>query len=134
MTIDAYPVAIKLTDSAGAILTEHSYVKNAYSITGAGPHYFYLPASMRAELVGLRFWNSSAETLSVKLEIQTGSTTWQEIPAFTTGTLAADGTSENINTSYPLRSFLLPDVEMRVACTLGASTTTSVQAICVAVR
>ena len=134
MTIDAYPVAIKLTNAAGVILTEHAYVKSAYSITGAGPHYFYIPASMRAELVGLRFWNSSNKTLSVKLEIQVGATTWQEIPAFTTGTLANDGTSENINTSYPLRSFLIPGVEMRVACTLGASTTTTVQAICTAVR
>ena len=134
MTIDAYPVAIKLTDSSGTILTGHSYVENAYSITGAGPHYFYLPDDIRAELVSLRFWNSSAQTLSVKLEIQTGASTWQEIPAFTTGTLAADGTSEDINTSYPLRSFVLPGVEMRVSCTVGASTTTSVQAICVAVR
>lgn len=134
MTTNAYPVAINLTDSSGVILTEHSYVKNAYSITGAGPHYFYFPTDMRAELVSLRFWNSSAQTLSVKLEIRTAASTWQEIPAFTTGSLAADGTSEDINTSYPLRSFVLPNVEMRVSCTVGAATTASVQAICVAVR
>jgi hypothetical protein len=134
MTIDAYPIAIKLTDSAGASLTEHSYVTNAYSITGAGPHYFYLPTTMRAELTGLRFWNSSAQTLSVKLEIRTAASTWQEIPAFTSGVIAADGSSENINTSYPLRAFLVPGVEMRLAATVGGATTTAVQAVCVAVR
>lgn len=134
MTINAYPIAIELKNSAGVSLTNHLYVTNAYSITGVGPHYFYFPTDMRAELTGLRFWNSSAETISVKLEIRVGAAAWQEIPAFTTGVIAADGSSENINVSYPLRAFLLPNVEMRVAVTVGGATTANVQCICVAVR
>lgn len=132
MGINVYPVAINLNDSAGAKLTEHAYVNNAYSLTGAGPHYFYLPTDIRAEIVGVRFWNSSAQTLAVNVEIRVGASSWIAIPTYATDRTTAE--AQTATTVSILRSFLIQGTEMRVSCVVGSSTTTSCQVICTAVR
>lgn len=117
-----------LTDGTDA-LTEDTQMAGMYNITGATTQYFYLPISTTAiEIIDILFKVATAQTLYVKLEaLSQGAADWKEIPAYTTATYAADGTSQLLNSAFPLRHIIPAGNQYRVACTVGASCKIGVQ-------
>ena len=122
--------ALVLTDNVPATLTEDGQMDGMYTITGAGPHYFYLPinATNAVELIDILFSVNSAVTLLIELQaLAQGAANWQPVPAYTTGTFAADGTSQELNSAFPLRHVTHIGNEYRVEATVSGTTTVGVQ-------
>jgi len=123
---------LKLTDDSGTVLTEDTQMPGMYNITSAGAltKYFYLPVNTISaiEIIDMLFTVDSAVTLSVELQcLQLGAANWQPVPAYTTGAYAADGTSQEMNSSFPLRHVIPANNEYRVMATVGAACDIGVQ-------
>jgi hypothetical protein len=122
--------ALVLTGS----LTEDSQMAGMYYNTtpSAGPHIFTIPVNSTnsVEIIDILFAvkKDDAKTLAIELQaLSQGAANWQPIPAYTTGTLAADGTSEELNSAFPLRHVIHPGNQYRVVATVGGSCTVGVQ-------
>lgn len=128
--------SLVLTDLAGEELTPDVQNKGMYVITatGAQTKYFYLSLGgmLTTELINLRYLVDAAVTLAVELQVLAlGSANWQPLPAHTSGTLAADGTSEEMNSNYPLRELITEGTQFRVAATTGGAADIGMQAVVV---
>ena len=128
--------ALVLTNSSAVALTSDTEMPDMYVITagGAGDVYFYLPVNTTnvVELINAYFQTDTAVTLSVFLEVLAqGAANWQAVPAYLTGTYAADGSSQDMNGAYPLREFLGINNEYRFKCTVGGATDVGVKAMVV---
>lgn len=123
-----------LTDSGGAELTPDAQNKGMYVITatGAQTKYFYLSWSglLTTELINLRYLVDATVTLAIELQVLAlGAANWQPLPAHTSGVLAADGTSEEMNSNYPLRELITEGTQFRVAATTGGAADIGIQAV-----
>ena len=122
-----------LTDVDGTELTADTQNKGLYVIaaTGAQTKYFYLSWSglLTVELINLRYLVDAAVTIAVELQVLAlGATNWQPLPAHTSG-LAADGTSQEMNSNYPLRELITEGTQFRVAATTGGAADIGIQAV-----
>ena len=54
---------------------------------------------------------------------------WQSTPAYATGEYAGDGTSQELNVSYPLRDLIVSGTNLRVAATVGGACNIGVQVV-----
>jgi len=128
------PFCIPLTDAAGAELTADTHNTGMYVIaaTGAETKYFYISwdGSVTAELTNIRYAVDAAVTLAVELQVLAlGAANWQPLPAHTSGVLAADGTSQELNSNYPLRELITAGTKFRVMATTGGAANIGVQVI-----
>ena len=124
--------ALVLTGGVG--VTEDTQMEGMYYTTTptSDVQYFYLPenATNAQEIINILFAmkKDDAETLSIEFQaLQQGATNWKPIPAYTTGEYAGDGTSEDINSAFPLRHVIAAGNQYRVVATVGGSCTVGVQ-------
>lgn len=130
------PINLQLTDPAGTPLTPDPNNSGMYVIaaTGAQTKYFYLSSGgmLVAELINLRYTIDQLVTLAIELQVLAlGAANWQPLPAHTSGTLAADGTSQDMNSNYPLREMITAGTKFRVAATTGGAGNIGIQAVMV---
>ena len=128
------PLSIKLVDSSGDTLTKDSTCNGMFTITASGAEtvYFYLEEALRCELVEIRYMVDAAVTLAFDLQVKSlGAANWQDVPAHSSGVLAADGSSQDSNTNYPLREFKLSGMEMRCKCVTGGAAVVGCQVMVV---
>jgi len=115
---------IPLTDSAGAALTEDSDMPGMYTIAmvGAGNADFYLSwdGSLNIETIMDQFFVDAAVTMAHTLELYANGG-WISVAAYETGTLAADGSSQKISASYPLRDMIPSGTKARVRLAVGGA-------------
>ena len=117
------PKHVPLYDANGDLLTADTQLPSMYKITASGAEtvYFYLP-KMCGEITNIRYMLDGAQTLDFKFQMKAlGASNWQEFPGHSSGTLAADGTSQDFNGNYPLRELIPSDMELRVAITVGGA-------------
>ena len=124
---------IVLTDDAGLALIPDTQNTGMYVIpaTGAQTKYFYLSwdGSLITELINLRYLVDQAVTLAIELQILAlGALNWQPLPAHTAA-MAADGTSQEMNSNYPLREMITEGTQFRVAATTGGAANIGIQAV-----
>lgn len=120
--------------TGGVGVTEDTQMEGMYYTTTptSDVQYFYLPenATNAQEVINILFAmkKDDAQTLSIEFQaLQQGAANWQPIPAYSTGTYAGDGTSENINSAFPLRHVIAAGNQYRIAATVGGSCTVGVQ-------
>ena len=102
-----------------------------YKTMGAGGDAtFVLPVNStnEVEIIDILYNVDSAVTLAVEVQaLAQGAANWQPIPAYTTGAYAADGTSQYLNSAFPLRHILGKGNQYRVVCTVGDACDVGVQ-------
>lgn len=104
------------------------------TMSGAGDAIFVLPVNTTnaVEIIDVFFAVDAAVTLSVELQAKAlGVANWPPIPAYTTGTYAADGTSQELNSSFPLRHIIKKGNEYRLVCTVNGACNVGAQVMAV---
>ena len=134
MAQDSNKGTLILVDSSGDALTEDTEMPGMYNIaaTGAQTKYFYIPNTGQPNktINSIRYMLSAAATLIVKLQMKAlGAANWQPLTNLSTGTLAADGTSQEINSKSLLNEYIPSGAEVRIMATTGATATIGVQVI-----
>jgi hypothetical protein len=124
-----YPIAIPLTDSVGVNLTGTNGIF-AIIATGAQTKYFYISYDglLHGEIMNIKYAVDDAVTLVSDLEVYIGSS-WIPIPAYYTGVITDDGSSQEWNGSYPLRELITNGIKIRVAVTVSGAATIYCQVI-----
>ena len=115
---------------------EDTYMPGMYykTMTGSGDATFVLPVNTTSavELIDVFFRVDAAVTISFQLQaLSLGATDWQPVPAYTTPTYAADGTSQELNSSFPLRHIIAAGNEYRTVCTVSGACNVGVQVMAV---
>ena len=123
--VSAHPIV--LTDDAGVELTIADYGNGWYVIemVGAGDAEFFIDweGNKSGEVITIKYMVDTAVTLSMTLEQELiNSANYQPVPAHTSGTIAADGSSQECNSNYPLREFLYGCRTKVVLAVSGATT------------
>lgn len=114
---------------------QDSYMPGMYYIdmVGSGDATFTFPVSASVyEIIDMKWVVDSAVTLTPTIEAKAlGASNWPEMPVYTYGTYAADGTSQLLNTSHPLRHMIAPSNEYRAVLTVGGACRVGLQVMAV---
>lgn len=125
---------VPLTDENGVVLTPDAQMSGMYKIAAppAGlTQYFYIAvdAKFAGELIEIDYLVDAAVTLVVDLEMMAlGALNWQPMPAHTSS-LAADGTSQKLNSNFPLRQIVPYGTYCRVKAVVGGACNIGVRVI-----
>jgi hypothetical protein len=136
---DDLQIVIDTSNAGALVLTnvdgEDSTKPGMYYIdmAGAGDAEFILPVdSVTREIINVEYVVDSAVTLTPYFQGKAlGTSNWCNVTAYTYGTYAGDGTSQDLNTAHPLRHILAANNEYRYVLNVGGACKVGLQVMAV---
>jgi hypothetical protein len=103
-------------------------------MVGSGDATFVFPVDANTvyEIIDMKWVVDSAVTLTPTIEAKAlGASNWPEMPVYTYGTYAADGTSQLLNSAHPLRHMIAPGNEYRAVLNVSGACKVGLQVMAV---